>query len=193
MTGFIYASTSLFRSQAQFLRLVETLKGRAKDGLLLYSLSHNTPDLEQSVKKLSSCTKETIGCISGLLPISSTTPYFSCSVAVINRGSDCTTFGSLKAGEGPVQVGRWHAFRKRAADTPDDYEDLASLDTTWRKDTSHFLPDELKGIAYVRSPDVPIEDLMDCSNAKTFVYFSDNASYGLASALHERFPRSHQV
>lgn len=149
MSGFLFASTSLLRSQAQLSRLVDLLRGKTNNGsggVLLYALSHNTPDLEQCVKKLGSCADETIGCIAGLLPTEEKSPYFSCSVALLEH-EKCIPFSSLKTGEGPAQVGRWHAFRKQTANAVEESEENIDLDNVWRKDTKRYLPDELKSTA----------------------------------------------
>ncbi|KAH8114696.1 hypothetical protein DFH11DRAFT_1543945 [Phellopilus nigrolimitatus] len=184
MSSLVHASTSLLRTRAQFVRFVDHVQAICKSRVLFYTLSHDVPDLEQSVKQLTSCARESIGCLSGPLPLKRESSFFSCSVAVFEEDG-CRPFSSLKTGEGPVQVGRWHAYRKKN-DEDVIFDGLGGqrldADVNWEelwnsKSSSRFLPQELQ----------------DTTNTQSFLYFSDSSSWNLASALHEHLPQSQQL
>ena len=147
----LHASTSLLRSQSQFLQLVHKVKEIAHDHVLLFSLSHDCPDLETAVKELGGSAKETIGCLSGPLPLQSNRPFFSCSVAVIPRDG-CISFSVRQAGLPPTQIGRWHSYSggKPVDDGSESIgDDMLSTIEGWKESTkevagSRFLPDELR-------------------------------------------------
>lgn len=159
MSFAIHASTSLLRSRLQLSSLIEHVQEISTNRTLLYALSHNTPDLEQTVRRLSACAKETIGCLSAPVEVTngkrrSNDTFFSCSIAVVDSES-CQSFSTLKAGEGPLQVGRWHSFRKK-----DDAPENAMLDDgthidwedIWnRKSNPLALPPELLDVVYVET------------------------------------------
>ena len=148
----LHASTSLLRSSSQFRQLANKIKEIAHENVLLFSLSHDTPDLEDSVKVLSGAARETIGCLSAPIPLRGRKPFFSCSVAVFPRGS-CVPFSVEKAGLPPTQIGRWHSYE--GGKPVDDGIGIAGDDAaTWdemlgRNNSRRFLPDELRSSRYL--------------------------------------------
>ncbi|EJC98055.1 uncharacterized protein FOMMEDRAFT_171418 [Fomitiporia mediterranea MF3/22] len=182
MSGIVHASTSLLRSSFQFSRLIDTFRDLCKDRLLLFALSHDTPDLEHSVKQLSSCTQETLGCLSGPLPAKRDNPFFSCSIAVVDKNAG-TPFGTLITGGGPTRVGRWHTYATERREHNGDLNPWNSrTEINWNeiwspKSTTQFLPQELRNVRDVR----------------TLVYFSDDSSWDFATAIHNHLPQSHQL
>lgn len=147
----LHASTSLLRSPSQFRQLVKKVKEVSHDNLLLFSLSHNSPDLENSVKELSSAARETIGCLSAPLPLRDRNPFFSCSVAVFPK-EICVPFSVDKAGLPPTQIGRWHSYAggKPVDDGIAANDDVGVWGEIWgMNDSTQFLPDELRGTRYL--------------------------------------------
>lgn len=154
MQGLVYASTSLLHSRSQLIRIIESVRSLCKDRILLFTLSHDAPELEQSVKELSSCASESIGCLSGPLPIDSEQPFFSCSTAIFDK-SRCLPFSTLESGEGPVQVGRWHAYDKKRTTPSFDalrgqgLDDAVNWEDVWNtKGPVRSIPQELKNALY---------------------------------------------
>ena len=154
MPPFLHASTSFLRSRSQFFSLVNRTHEISRDKILLYALSANAPELEQSVKRLGACAKETIGCLSAPIPLPSekpvsNRPHFTCSVAVLDRDY-CKPFSTLKTGEGPLQVGRWHSFRKKNDSQTDAVLDSGSQinwEDIWDSNQKTLsLPPELRSI-----------------------------------------------
>lgn len=157
MRSLVHASTSLLRSRSDFVHLIDSLHHLPglKNHVLLFSLSHNSPDLEQSVKRLSSCTARSIGCLSGPLP--SKLGYyscFSCSIAIFERNS-CVPFSTVETGIGPIRVGRWHAYDKR--NTNSTHDEVGEHDLSGRVDwddirkdagSERFVPQELENVRY---------------------------------------------
>lgn len=151
MSRILHASTSLLRSQPQLRRFIGKVKEVAHNNVLLFNLSHDCPNLEASVRELNVSAKETIGCLSGPLPLRDAKPFFSCSVAVFAR-EGCVPFSLREAGIPPTQIGRWHAYSggKPVDDGSEAIdESVFSTNEGWRKSwkssvSSRFFPDELR-------------------------------------------------
>lgn len=152
MAAVRYASTTLLRSRSQFNDLLSTVRGISRGRLLLYALSYNAPDIENSLKDISSCSTETIGCLSSpiFLTNASDSQTFSCSIALLDDTLS-TPFDISKTGKGPVQVGRWHAFRKEETSNSDHLLDNnVDWNNVWKaRNSTNFLPDEMKNIRFV--------------------------------------------
>jgi hypothetical protein len=195
----LYASTFLLRSHLQLSKLLSTVKELANGNVLIYSLSHDCPNLEDSVKQLTSSTKESIGCLSARLPLSSRNPFFSCSVAVF-KSNGATPFGSLEAGPPVIQIGRSHSYPsgrldKNGAEAIDErvFASKEKWSEIWEsRDTSRYLPEELRDARSVCLIFFYIRSKSYCflSDSKAILYFSDNSSSGLSRSLYERFPKA---
>ena len=149
MAPFIYARTSLLSSRAQFLRAVKNVAEvcHRNDHLLLFSVSSNAPELEQSIAKLNSVCNESIGCLSNVLPIQRSFPFFTLSTALLNKHT-CQAFSILEAGESPVQIGRWHSYKSRDVGSIDQAIDINWADIWNRTGSNKFLPDEIREMRY---------------------------------------------
>ncbi|EKM48877.1 uncharacterized protein PHACADRAFT_59601, partial [Phanerochaete carnosa HHB-10118-sp] len=105
-----------------------------------------------------------------------------CSVATFDEKT-ATPFRSTIPGKEPIQVGRWHAFRKRDEKTsleslPQESEGI-NWESVWAKNRSApDVPPELRGL---RPEDV-----------QTILYLSDSAPEGLAQSL-SKFDRSSKL
>lgn len=145
--------TGFFTSSAQithFLSDFQCSTSFSPRSVLLYALSHNAPDIEPTVKQLSSLTQHSIGCLTRPWPRKqrSHPSTFSCSVALFDEQTT-TVFSDRKSEKDTIQVGRWHAFRSREK-KDDDVKDVETLDSTvdwdklWRsREVKHTLPPEV--------------------------------------------------
>lgn len=146
----LHASTIRTHSSIQLLSYLTNITSPHRDSVLLYALSTNAPNLEYLVSRLSAVSSESIGCLSGPLPQQPNVPHFSCSLAFFST-KNCVPFRSTLAGEQPVQVGRWHAFRKMAEQDQAGSEESLTENVDWedlwsRKNTTELLPAELNGL-----------------------------------------------
>lgn len=155
----MFTSTWLLRSKAQLRQVLDaTLRASStRNPVLLYALSNNAPELDDILGHLSRGAEETVGCITSPLPFNrgskfSSEGLFSCALAVVER-EHCTPFGLENTGEGPVQVGRWHAFRKKDVKdrgTEQMLEQPADWNDVWKGAVdSPALPPELENLKCV--------------------------------------------
>ncbi|KAJ6512124.1 hypothetical protein C8R47DRAFT_1034095 [Mycena vitilis] len=177
----MHFSTVLARSPAGLLSHISRLSRLyQEEHVLLFALSPNvaSSDLAQLVKKLTTFSSQTIGCLSAPLP-GHTDGLISCSFAMFKPDS-CYPFHSQIPGRASPQVGRWHSFRQKEQtgvpqeELPSGSMDSAYWGNVWDQSlTNNDLPPGLQTL----SPD----------EIGTVIYFSDAAPEGLSNAL-ARFP-----
>lgn len=153
----LHLSTYLSRSPASLLSRVQTLtKSYAGHDLtFLFSLSANIPgseDLGRVVNSLTALEKtRTIGCLSS--PLGGTRingrsiekNVVSLSVAVFHSHT-VKYFRSTIPGKEEIQVGRWHAFRRKGAGENKEYslKEGTSWEDVWKNNQGVALPEELR-------------------------------------------------
>lgn len=149
----VHLSTYLSRSPARLLSRINALAQQyaGRDLTLFFALSSNISDpqhLGQAVNALTKFDKtQTVGCLSGRLGGTSfggtsvDRDAVSLAVAFMDSGT-VRPFRSTIPGRDEVQVGRWHAFRKR--DDPDntDVEDAP----VWGNEKPVPLPEDLRAL-----------------------------------------------
>lgn len=155
----MFASTWLLRSKFQLRQVLDaTLRASStRNPALLYALSNDAPELDDILGQICDSTPETVGCITSPLPFKrgstrSVEGLFSLALAVVERES-CTPFALENTGEGPVQVGRWHTFRKKNV-KDSGVSQLLEENTDWNevwKGNRHLptLPPELQNLKCV--------------------------------------------
>ena len=112
MSRILQARTYLFRSHSQLRDVITPLRDLYAGHSLLFSLSHNTPDLEHAISQLSSCSGETLGCLSSPLPVENPSHMFSCSIAVFEKERS-VPFSTLESSDMTIQIGRARSYRKQ--------------------------------------------------------------------------------
>ncbi|KAF8890772.1 hypothetical protein BD779DRAFT_1517001 [Infundibulicybe gibba] len=168
---------------SQLSELVQLYPRHKTDHTFLFSLSPNIPssDLSTAVSHLTQLGSQSLGCLSAPLP--GYGDHVACAVALFDSGS-VVPFRSTIQGRAEVQVGRWHAFRKRDDTTGvDDAREYALMgdsthpvdwENVWNRNMGgEQLPDELQDL----SP----------ADVKSIVYFSDGTPEGLCNSL-KAFP-----
>ncbi|PAV17235.1 hypothetical protein PNOK_0729900 [Pyrrhoderma noxium] len=181
MSGILQARTYLFRSHSQLRDVITPLRDLYAGHSLLFSLSHNTPDLEHAISQLSSCSGETLGCLSSPLPVENPSHMFSCSIAVFEKERS-VPFSTLESSDMTIQIGRARSYRKQEMEYEGNSKNpqlhnISSWDRLWDERHSISLPKELK----------------NKRNIQSFVYFTGSDSWGLGSTLHHHFPTSCQL
>ncbi|KAF9063282.1 hypothetical protein BDP27DRAFT_1299738 [Rhodocollybia butyracea] len=200
-----FSATITSRSSTSIISRLSQIKAQhaSKPHVLLFALSSPTPS-DSSKSELSalvdtlltfSSSSESVGCLSApLIPGS-----ISCSIALFDP-QNVVTFRSTIAGKEKVQVGRWHALRKRY-DTIQHGENMeldtmekalsnggpVDWDNLWKaktKETRGLLPRGLT--SYLNSP-------TRANGESSVLYFSDLSPEGLSSSIPEAFPRANQL
>ncbi|KLO17320.1 hypothetical protein SCHPADRAFT_173307 [Schizopora paradoxa] len=192
------SATWLLRSKAQLRQVLDATfsASPSNNHALMYALSSDAPDLEDIIGELSRSAPETVGCITSPLPFHPDTTFaspfslptlgeetrrFSCALTLVDR-DQCVPFAlENKFGEGPVQVGRWHAFRKRDVKDGGLARLLEQNGDDWN--------DVWKGSSSRDLPELP-EEFQDRKDINSFVYFTDNSSMNIANSLHHSYPSS---
>ena len=154
MSGILQARTYLFRSHSQLRDVVTPLRDLYAGHSLLFSLSHNTPDLEHAISQLSSCSGETLGCLSSPLPVENPSHMFSCSIAVFEKERS-VPFSTLESSDMTIQIGRARSYRKQEMEYEGNSKNpqlhnISSWDRLWDERHSISLPKELKNKRYMR-------------------------------------------
>ena len=151
-------SSWLLKSSGSFRRLLQNLQqtmrapNQQEEKLLVFAVSSNAPDAENIAGDLASIFQNSVGCLSAPLPLKAPHPFFSCSLAIVDRKC-CIPFKVERSSDAPIQVGRWHSFRKKNAVEVDDMSSLEGLlskkkGSLW-EGTSSSLPGELNEARYV--------------------------------------------
>ncbi|KAG6831329.1 hypothetical protein H0H92_011244 [Tricholoma furcatifolium] len=162
-------TTIIARSPSALLRHLHVLSLTAT-GTLLFALSHNVEpnSLSSLVKRLTTLTSSTLGCLSApLVP-----KHVSCSLAFLPSETGAVPFRSSIPGREAPQVGRWHKFRYKDSDTntgpPREFSSWADVWAGTKTQARETLPLSLQGLS---------------KDPTGIVYFSDKAPEGLLSAL----------
>lgn len=162
LSGMFRSATWLLRSKSQLQQVLDATfrASSSPNNALLYALSSNASDLDDILHQLSGSAPETLGCIASPLPFHPQSAFadgalFSCALAIVDRET-CVPFALENHGEGPVQVGRWHTFRKkdvkeggmkRLLEQNGDWNDV------WKGSRDMpALPEELQDRRYVINP-----------------------------------------
>ncbi|KAI0750975.1 hypothetical protein C8Q80DRAFT_1154839 [Daedaleopsis nitida] len=172
----LHMSTIVSRKTTDILAHLSQLRATVSHQPLLYTISasqhSDRPDLSRLVSFVKSLSSSSVGCLSA--PIPSGRPgwqeYTSVSVATFDE-QHATLFRSTIPGRKAAQVGRWHALHQKdkQPDTRDYSQDIDWESALSRSYESTSLPSELQGLSR--------------ESVDSFIYFSDNASEGLSSAL----------
>ncbi len=168
---------------------------KSKSHSLLFSLS---PALSLPPRELSdlvsafSGASSTIGCLSSPVLLSQagghSTEYTACSVAVFDRQT-ATVFHSSIPGREEVQVGRWHAYRKRGQEESggrSSFNERIDWKNVWQQNASvPALPPGLDGMRYdcIRTRWEKCTLIFRPEDVESVLYFSDNAPEGLVNSL----------
>lgn len=151
----IHTSTILARSPKGIHSHLEKLSKCFPNHTLLFTLSPNVDGSELSdlVDHLAGFSSQTIGCLSAPLPWKNNRNLISCSLAIF-RKHDCTIFRSTIPGKASVQVGRWHAFRKKEEDIDFGDGGIADGNVNWedvwgRNTGGNLLPPDVQHLRSV--------------------------------------------
>lgn len=152
-----HASTILARKPNAILSHLSRLSAKCSDHTILFALSANAPDLPALVSRLTTISPQHIGCLSAPLPGLTSEGLISCSFAVFDK-KNAVSFRSTTPGRAAPQVGRWHAFRKRGAQSaelfPPGMETSLGESVNWediwdRSAGNNALPPDLQALRYV--------------------------------------------
>jgi hypothetical protein len=144
------------RSSAGILAGISRLqqKSDVDSRVLLFALSHNAPDISQTIHQLRHLATHSAGCLSA----PEHPDVVSCSVALLDARK-ATLFRSDIPGRAPAQVGRWHSqkrMQEKKTVLADDSMPLnfgVDWEEVWSKGVSTPpLPQELRDLQFVGSP-----------------------------------------
>ncbi|KDQ62165.1 hypothetical protein JAAARDRAFT_189527 [Jaapia argillacea MUCL 33604] len=179
----LHTSTILSRTPAALLSYLSTLPKSFSGHPILFALATSTTgtesDLSSLVSHLTSISSQSIGCLSAPAPHSPSHTWISCSIAVFDKRI-VTPFRSTIPGRAAVQVGRWHAFRKKgdvvSPGQEAGLEENVNWDDVWNKNVEQkALPDELQSL---KPGDV-----------NSVIFLSDSAPEGISNSL-SAFPHA---
>ncbi|KAM6493834.1 hypothetical protein JOM56_010195 [Amanita muscaria] len=174
----LHLSTLISRSTAPILAHISHLSRTFPAHPLLFSVSHNTAshdDLSNIVKKLTTFSQQTIGCLAAPLP-GPYSQFTACSMAIFDP-DHVVMFRSTVPGIQQAQVGRWRPVGQPRSDsdenlglTKQDLSDVRDWEEIWNGNSERaVLLNELQGLS---SDDVA-----------SIIYLTDRSPEGLSHSL----------
>lgn len=136
-------TTILAQNSKGVINTLSSLRNTYKNHAMLFALSSNAPDLSELVNHLTTFSSCSVGCLSAPTQEDDT---ISCSLAFFDR-QYATPFRSSIPGRAPIQVGRWHSFKKPTVTQEINFDENVDWENVWSKSVgNHALPKELQNI-----------------------------------------------